>query len=130
MILQDDGHQLLFMGIPHYAGHAFDPGNFFRSSLRITSGYDNFGLGILPVHPPNHLTGFSISRMGDRAGVNDDDIRVFPVLGFAKMMIQERLLNGRSVRLRRSTAEVYDVKSLLPHFRNSESILSIPTQLA
>jgi hypothetical protein len=124
MILQHDGHQLFFMGIPHDAGHAFDPSDLLWSPLRITSRYNNFGPWILPVHPPDHLTGFGIGRMGDRAGVNDDDVRVFPVLGSAKMMIQERLLNGRPVRLRRPTAKIDDVKSLLPHFRDSEPTLS------
>src|SRR5690349_1882313 len=98
------------MGISHYAGYAFDLSDLFWSSLRITSRYDNFGPGILPVRPTDHLTGLSVGRMSDRAGVNDDDVRVFPVLGSAKMMIQERLLYGRPVRLRRSTPKIYDAK--------------------
>ena len=62
------------MTVAHHRGHAFKPGQFFRSTLRIAACYNNAGLRILPVRPPDKRTRGAICFGGHAAGIHHHHI--------------------------------------------------------
>ncbi len=60
----------------------------------------------------NHGAGFSVSGVGYRAGIDDNNIRAVPLLGFLKAIIQESLFQSGAIGLSRSAPEINNFESL------------------
>jgi len=84
-------------------------GNFFGRTLCITSGDDDFGQRILPLHPPDGSAGVLIRGTRDRTSIQYDQVGAVrwsagEAAGF------ELALEGGAVGLRGAAAEVFDVE--------------------
>ena len=99
-----------------------DAGEFcdlFGGALRVASGDDDAGVGVLALHAADGGAGVLIGRSGDGAGVEDDDGGVCGFVGARESLLFELTFEGRAIGLRGAAAEVFDVISghmlMVPH---------------
>ena len=60
----------------------------------------------------NHGAGFGVSGVGYRAGIDDDNVRAVPPVGFLKTIIQESLFQSCAIGLSCSAPEINNVEGL------------------
>jgi hypothetical protein len=62
--------------IADHCGHAIQPGQLLRSTLRIAAGHNNSGLGVLPMRLPNICPRCPVSLGRYAAGVHYDRLAI------------------------------------------------------
>ena len=80
---------------------------FFRSALRVASGDNNSGVGILPAHSANRGARILIRTVGHRAGVQDDDGGPSGRGSTNQPALLELAFQGGAIGLRGTTAKVF-----------------------
>ena len=75
------GGQEDIIALPDHAVHLDHSGNLLRMQPRVTARHHNARTGVLAPHTVDGLTVFLVRRVGDRAGVYDDQIGILARLG-------------------------------------------------
>src|SRR5262249_37628159 len=104
------------MRVPQHTSHPLDSSDFLRCPLGIATGHYALCQWVFPMHPPDHLPGLHVRGMSYSAGVDDDEVRIVPVCRSFEVVVEKRLFDGRAISLRRATAKIDDLESLLSHF--------------
>jgi len=99
--------------------HSRDRQNFFGSTLRVATGDDNFGVGVLAAHATDGRSRVVVCARSDGAGIENDDGGLRRIGRARQSALLELTFKSSPVRLRGSTAEVLYKKSrhglMVPH---------------
>ena len=98
------------MRIAHNPGHAGKLGKLFRCALRVATGDDNSRASILAREIADRSARLRVRGSRDSASVDDDYVRCGGITCSGISAVEKLPLDGRRVRLRSATPEVFDVK--------------------
>ena len=101
----------MLMRVADHLSHAWQSGDFFRSSLRVAAGDHNLCVGILAMNATDGGAGVLIRRGGDGAGVEDDESGLGRLFGALQAAFPQLAFDARAVRLRGPAAEICHVES-------------------
>jgi hypothetical protein len=70
-IWNGDFRQLMLMGVPYHQVYAGQSRDLLRRALRITSGYHDSRIRILPAYSADCGARIPVGAIGDRTGIQD-----------------------------------------------------------
>ncbi len=101
----------MFVGIPDNLSDAGECSQFFGSALRIATGDDDAGQGILPVNPANGRACILIGGGRDRASIQNNDFRIKRSRSALQSAFLELPLDGGTIGLGRAATKILYVKT-------------------
>ena len=107
VIIRERGDGVL-VRIADDPGDSGKRGELFGSALRVASGGDDAGGGILAVDAANGFASFGVGGGGDGAGVEDDNVGGGVGFGGGAALRAEAVANCVGVSLRGAAAKVLD----------------------
>lgn len=107
---RDEIGNLGFVGISDDEGDAGEGGDFFGSALSVAAGDENFCGGILRMNFADGVASLGVGRGSDSAGVDDDKFGVNRRNRRGTSAAEKLALDGSTVGLRGTAAELFDVE--------------------